>query len=343
MTNLTAFDEHRPLLFSIAYRMLGSASDAEDVVQDAWLRYRGAEDIRSPRAFAATIVTRLCLDRLKSARASREEYVGPWLPEPILTTAAGLARTAVEGPDVTLQRSESVTLAFLVMLETLSPEERAVFLLREVFDYKHDEIAEMLGLTAANSRQLFHRAKERIRSRGPRSDVAAPASQREVLLRFTEALKDGDAHALTDLLTEDVGFWSDGGGKVAAARRPLVGRAEVLTSSSACTAPAWPPALSPTRRSCCAEVNGEPALLIRVGSTGHRVRALLDRRPHRGAARRCAIPTSCSTSDANCTSGRCDRRRAAMIGRHAAIRGLGRLGRLRAVLRLGKCADARPP
>ena len=114
MTDVSAFDEHRPLLFSIAYRMLGSASDAEDVVQDAWLRYHGADDVRSPRAFAATIVTRLCLDRLKSARASREEYVGPWLPEPILTTAAGPGPSAVEGPDVTLQRSESVTLAFLV-------------------------------------------------------------------------------------------------------------------------------------------------------------------------------------------------------------------------------------
>ena len=262
MTNLTAFEEHRPLLFSIAYRMLGSASDAEDVVQDAWLRYRDAVDIRSPRAFAATIVTRLCLDRLKSARATREEYVGPWLPEPILTTAEGLAPNRSEGPDVTLQRSESVTLAFLVMLETLSPEERAVFLLREVFDYKHDEIAEMLGLTSANSRQLFHRAKERIRSRGPRADVAAPASQREVLLRFTEALKDGDARALTDLLTEDVGFWSDGGGKVAAARRPLVGRDAVMTllvglHRTGVAAGAFADASFALR-----EVNGEPALLI---------------------------------------------------------------------------------
>jgi RNA polymerase sigma-70 factor (TIGR02957 family) len=262
MTNLTAFEEHRPLLFSIAYRMLGSASDAEDVVQDAWLRYRDAEDVRSPRAFAATIVTRLCLDRLKSARAAREEYVGPWLPEPILTTAAGLAPSRSEGPDVTLQRSESVTLAFLVMLETLSPEERAVFLLREVFDYKHDEIAEMLGLTAANSRQLFHRAKERIRSRGPRSDIAAPASQREVLLRFSEALKDGDARALTDLLTEDVGFWSDGGGKVAAARRPLVGRDAVMALLIGLHRTGVATGAFADASFALREVNGEPALLI---------------------------------------------------------------------------------
>src|SRR5204862_5841749 len=133
------FNTDRPLLFSIAYRMLGSASDAEDVLQDAWLRYRGADrtSIRSPQAFATTIVTRLCLDRLKSARATREEYVGPWLPEPVLTSE-------VEMPDTMLQRSESVTLAFLVLLEKLSPEERAVFLLKDVFEYEHAEVAEML-------------------------------------------------------------------------------------------------------------------------------------------------------------------------------------------------------
>jgi RNA polymerase sigma-70 factor (ECF subfamily) len=163
---------------------------------------------------------------------------------------------------VTLQRSESVTLAFLVMLETLSPEERAVFLLREVFDYQHDEIATMLGVTAANSRQIFHRAKERIRSRAPRSDVAAPASQREVLLRFTEALKNGDARALTDLLTEDVGFWSDGGGKVASARRPLVGRQEVLNLLVGLHRTAVAARLYDASSFALREVNGEPALLI---------------------------------------------------------------------------------
>jgi len=153
MDELQLFEGQRPRLFSIAYRMRGSASDAEDVLQDAWLRFNDADtaDIRSPQAFAATIVTRLCLDRLKSARAKREEYVGPWLPEPVLT--------AKEAPEVLAERSESVTLAFLVLLETLSAEERAVFLLKEVFDYQHDEIAEMLGTTPANSHQLFQRAK----------------------------------------------------------------------------------------------------------------------------------------------------------------------------------------
>src|ERR1041384_7139050 len=128
-TEQDVFNAHRGLLFSIAYRLLGSASDAEDVLQDAWLRYRGADRsaVRSPKAFATTIVTRLCLDRLKSANATRETYVGEWLPEPVLTSE-------VEGPDTMLQRAESVTLAFLVLLEKLSPEERAVFLLKEVFE-----------------------------------------------------------------------------------------------------------------------------------------------------------------------------------------------------------------
>src|SRR5262249_50638540 len=144
------FSSDRPLLFSVAYRMLGSASDAEDVLQDAWMRYRSAEQssIRSPKAFATTIVARLCLDRLKSARNLREEYIGPWLPEPILTSQ-------LKTPDAVLQNAESVTLAFLVILEKLSPEERAVFLLKDIFEYEHAEIAEMLDMTVEKSRQCF--------------------------------------------------------------------------------------------------------------------------------------------------------------------------------------------
>ena len=174
------FDELRPWMFAIAYRMLGSASDAEDVVQEAWVRYRGADraDIRSPKAFATTIVTRLCLDRLKSARTAREQYVGPWLPEPVLTTGEG-------APDAMLQRSESITLAFLVLLETLSPEERAVFLLKEVFDHEHQEIAGMLDISTANSRQIFHRARQRIAERRPLCDrPMVRLYSRVVLIRF---------------------------------------------------------------------------------------------------------------------------------------------------------------
>src|SRR5437899_6500401 len=172
------FNTGRPVLFSIACRMLGSASDGEDVLQDAWLRYRSAErsTIRSPKAFATTIVTRLCLDRLKSARATREEYIGPWLPEPVLTSE-------IEGPDTMLQRAESVTLAFLVLLEKLSPEERAVFVLKDVFEYEHAEVADVLGTTVANSRQLLHRAKSRL-ARGRPHLTGTAESRRSVAERF---------------------------------------------------------------------------------------------------------------------------------------------------------------
>jgi len=188
------------------------------VLQDAWLRFHNAEtsDVRSPQAFAATIVTRLCLDRVKSARARREEYVGPWLPEPILTKGD-------EGPDVLFERSESVTLAFLVLLDTLSPEERAVFLLKEVYGYEHTEIAEMLGTTSANCRQLLHRARSKIRPGRPagRND---PEARRALAARFAEAFRSGDVSQLAQLLAADVTFVADGGGKAVAARRPLEGR-----------------------------------------------------------------------------------------------------------------------
>ena len=206
MPDLTAFQSQRQRLFSIAYRMLGSATEAEDVLQDAWLRLAGADsaDIHSREAFSTTVVTRLCLDRLKSARARRETYVGPWLPEPMLTSDAA--------PDVLAERSESVTLAFLVLLETLSPEERAVFLLKEVFDYEHLQIADMLGTTAANSRQLFHRAKSKIGA--DRGHGVAP--DRSTAERFALAFQNGDVDGLRSLLAADVGFVSDGGGKVTA-------------------------------------------------------------------------------------------------------------------------------
>jgi RNA polymerase sigma-70 factor (ECF subfamily) len=216
------FTAHRPLLFSIAYRMLGSASDAEDVLQDAWVRYSSADTsaIRSPKAFATTIVTRLCLDRLKSAKSTREEYVGPWLPEPVLTSE-------VDNPAARLQRSESVTLAFLVLLERLSPEERAVFLLKDIFDYDHSEVAEMLGTTAENSRQLLHRARTRLAQGRPRLG-GTPESRRAVAERFARAFSSGDGAELSALLGADVGLWSDGGGKASAARRPILGHDLVL-------------------------------------------------------------------------------------------------------------------
>jgi RNA polymerase sigma-70 factor (ECF subfamily) len=253
------FSTHRPLLFSIAYRMLGSASDAEDVLQDAWLRYSAADRpaIRSPKAFATTIVTRLCLDRLKSARAMREEYIGPWLPEPVLTSE-------VESPAIMVQRTESLTLAFLVLLEKLSPEERAVFLLKDIFEYEHSEVAQMLGLTEENSRQLLHRAKMRLADGRPRLS-GTPESRRAVAERFARAFSSGNGSELSALLAADVGVWTDGGGKVAAARHPLLGHDRVLhfllglhRSASATT----------EMRDVLLrieDVNFEPALVIRVG------------------------------------------------------------------------------
>jgi RNA polymerase sigma-70 factor (TIGR02957 family) len=217
--DVAAFEAHRAMLFSIAYRMLGSASEAEDVVQDAYLRFAASApaDVRSLRAWLGTVVTRLCLDRLKSAHAQREHYVGPWLPEPVIDAdrEPSLARA--------VEQRESTTLAFLVLLESLTPQERAVFVLREAFDYEYDEIAEALDLTPANCRQLFHRAKARLREHRPRFH-ASREHHRKLVESFAQAAQNGDASALQALLAQDVVFTSDGGGKVSAAIRPVAGR-----------------------------------------------------------------------------------------------------------------------
>jgi RNA polymerase sigma-70 factor (ECF subfamily) len=252
------FNADRPRLFSIAYRMLGSASEAEDVLQDAWLRYAAADaaSIRSPQAFATTIVTRLCLDRLKSARLTRESYVGPWLPEPVLTAE-------VDDPETLAQRAESVTLAFLVLLETLSPEERAVFLLKDVFEYDHAEIADILGTTVDNSRQLLHRAKARLTKARPTLTGTAE-SRRAIAERFARAFGSGDAAALTAMLARDVGMWSDGGGKASAARRPLLGCEEVANFLVGLHRTAAHAGLLSRASTVIEDVNSEPALILRV-------------------------------------------------------------------------------
>ncbi|HEY1308614.1 MAG TPA: RNA polymerase sigma-70 factor [Vicinamibacterales bacterium] len=242
--DINEFEKHRSHLFSVAYRMLGSASEAEDVVQDAWLRSSAAAkaDVRSPRAYLMTVVTRLALDRLKSARVTREQYVGPWLPEPVLTDSR-------PEPEESVALAESLTLAFMVLLDTLSPEERAVFVLREVLEYSYAEIAEVLKITEANCRQMFHRAKERLRSGHPHSERSRE-QKRELAARFVDALRAGDSVALTRVLAEDVGFWGDGGGRVPAARRPILGRDAVVNL------------LLGLRRT--AEANGYPLEKIRV-------------------------------------------------------------------------------
>lgn len=259
MPEVDLFQAHRRRLFAVAYRMLGSASDAEDVVQDAWLRYSAAppSELRSPQAYLTTIVTRLCLDRLKSARAAREEYVGPWLPEPVLTDDRS-------EPEQSVALAESVTLAFMVLLETLSPEERAVFLLREVFDHEYSDIAAMLDTTPANCRQLFHRAKTHLADRRPRFHESVEA-KRPLVGRFVSALRDGDGDALASVLADDVGFWSDGGGKVLAARRPIFGRDNVVQVLVGIrrTAPSLGVALEDVTMEVV-EVNREPAFVLRV-------------------------------------------------------------------------------
>ncbi|MBI1259521.1 MAG: RNA polymerase sigma-70 factor [Chloroflexi bacterium] len=210
--NENTFESYRPLMFAIAYRMLGSAMDAEDIVQDAFLRYQGADHIDTPKAFLTTVVTRLCLDQLKSARAQRESYIGPWLPEPIIT-----AHTPLDS------QYESISLAFLVLLESLTPVERAVFLLREVFDYDYREIAQIVEKEEAACRQSFHRAKAHIAEHRPRFE-ASPEEHQQMLERFMQACVMGELANFTSLLTEDVSLTTDGGGKASAATRPLFGR-----------------------------------------------------------------------------------------------------------------------
>ncbi len=213
-------EELRPLLFSIAYRMLGSASEAEDVVQEALLRFhREAGAVESPRAFLSTIVTRLSIDELRSARAQRESYVGAWLPEPLITGEDEPARHA--------ELADSLSQAFLVLLESLSPLERAVFVLREVFDYPYDEVARVLGRSEASVRQLAVRARRHVDERKPRFE-ADRAARNRLAERFFAAVGEGDVAALEGLLAEDVVMYGDGGGKAPAAARPQHGRAQVL-------------------------------------------------------------------------------------------------------------------
>ncbi|MFE9635438.1 RNA polymerase sigma factor SigJ [Streptomyces sp. NPDC006463] len=220
------FEAHRSRLFSLAYRLLGSASEAEDVVQDTYLRWNGAEpgSVLVPAAWLTKVMTNLCLNRLASARARRETYVGPWLPEPVLTHA-GAAEPL--GPLESAVQRESVSLALLSLMERLTPAERAVFVLREAFGHSHREVAEAVGIEEAHSRQLHRRARERLGQPGRRFDVDA-GQRAKIVERFFAAALGGDVAGLEQLLADDVVAWSDGGGQVSAARRPVTGRAKVL-------------------------------------------------------------------------------------------------------------------
>jgi RNA polymerase sigma-70 factor (ECF subfamily) len=207
------FEAHRPLLFSIAYRMLGSASEAEDVLQDAWLRARQDEsaDVRSPRAYLTTIVTRLCIDHLRSAERTRMVYPGPWLPEPL-----------AESNQESVELASSMTTAFLVLLEQLAPIERAVFLLREVFELDFDDIARSVDKSEANTRQILTRARRRLRESRPRFTASRHESE-TVVQRFRDACVTGNLQELLAVLHADAELVADGGGKALAATRPVIG------------------------------------------------------------------------------------------------------------------------
>ena len=218
-SNGSSYEQLRPLLFSIAYRMLGTVADAEDVVQEAFLRLertrRGGTQVESPRGFLTTVTTRLAIDELRSARARRESYFGPWLPEPLITATEPDAAEAA-------QLSDSLSIAFLVVLETLTPVERAVFLLREVFEYPYDEIAQIIDKSESNCRQILVRARKRIDQGKPRFEVDRE-QQRELAGRFLDAFEDGRLDELVSFLAADVIFYGDGGGKGQGLPRPVYG------------------------------------------------------------------------------------------------------------------------
>lgn len=243
------FAEHRRYLFAVAYRMLGVAADAEDVVQDAWLRFAAAQsgEIEHPRTYLVTVVTRLCIDLQRSARRRREEYVGTWLPEPVRTDEA-LA-------DDRLESAESVSFAFLLMLERLTPLQRAVLVLYEVLDYSHDEIARVVGGTVAASRQVLRRARQRV------EDVTLPVSgppdgAPDLVDRFLSAARSGDVAGIMSTLAPDVVLMSDGGGRVPAVRHPLAGSEQVTRFFVGISRQAG------HERTVAAQLNGQPGLLV---------------------------------------------------------------------------------
>ena len=216
-TQLSDFERERPLLFAMAYRMLGSVMDAEDIVQEAFLRWQQApvQQIASPQAYLQRIVTRLCIDQLRSARVQREAYIGPWLPEPLIQSQDA-------DPVAAADLADSLWLGFLRLLERLTPIERAVFLLHDVFGYTYEEIARVVGKSAVHCRQLGHRAREWIVTERPRF-TATPAEVEQVTRQFIRACTDGDMQGLLALFAADITLWPDGGGKPGAMRNPIVG------------------------------------------------------------------------------------------------------------------------
>ena len=254
---METFETYRPYLFSIAYRMLGSAMDAEDMVQETYLRSQAtpAQTIHSLKAYLSTILVRLCMDQLQLARRKRELYVGPWLPEPILTEET----PDTANPETRVEVEESISLAFLVLLEQLQPFERAVFLLREVFEYEFAEIAAMLDKSESACRRSFSRAKLHLREHRPRFP-ASPQTHQQLLNGFFQAVQAGETATLMNLLSEDVTLWADGGGKVKqAALHPIHGR-DAVARFSLGTRRFWPE----NSRVELEKVNGQTAMVVRT-------------------------------------------------------------------------------
>lgn len=247
---LLTFEDHRKRLFSLAYRMLGTASDAEDLVQETYLRWQSVdEEVHNPRAYLTTVITRLAINQLGLARVQREQYIGQWLPEPVATEEADPSRE--------VDRAESISMAFLVMLETLGPVERAVLLLRDVFDYEYDEISHMVGKSEANCRQLLRRARQHIAERKPRFAVDRQQSL-SMTQRFLAAISGGDPAQLFALLAEDAVLYTDGGGKVAAAINPIYGADKIARFLTATTAKLDPAEISVQIQ----ELNGQPGVIV---------------------------------------------------------------------------------
>ncbi len=271
---LATFDQHRGLLFSIAYRMLGSVADAEDMLQETYIRWQQTSDdkIRSPRAFLVTIVSRLCINQLQSARVQRQEYLGEWLPEPIVTDPGS-------DPLGIIKIDESLSMAFLVLLERLTPIERAVFLLREVFEYEYSEISAVLDQSEVNCRQILRRARQHVSAMRPRFQVSTQ-KQNDLLQRFLEAIGSGDMEGLLGLLSHDVVLHSDGGGKALAVPNPIHGADNVVRGILGAFRKLLPQTL--VRR--LARINGEPGVVsyldgkpysvVTLDAVGGRVQAI---------------------------------------------------------------------
>jgi RNA polymerase sigma-70 factor, ECF subfamily len=260
-STLATFDEHRGVLFSIAYRMLGSVADAEDMLQETFLRFQQSPeaDLQSPRAYLVTILTRLCLNHLQSARVQREQYVGEWLPEPIVTDPRS-------DPFGLIHVDQSLSMAFLVLLERLTPVERAVFLLREVFDYEYGDIAAIVGQSEVNCRQILRRARQHVSAAESRFDV--PEGKHDELMRvFLDAVDAGDPQGVAALLSEDIVLRNDGGGKTPAAPNAVRGADKVARGMLGGIRRFAPAGL--VRR--ITEINGAPGLINYLDGKPHSV------------------------------------------------------------------------